>query len=232
MRRVVSIAIVSLALLIALSGPAGAQQSHADSVVRACMASDTATRWRHVQVAWTDTAGKPWSDDSLRQRLLTLASADQSVRDVPNLADSMKDAGFVRRMQAQDAADSAALQAIIAKFGWPGRHLVGPDGASAAWLIVQHVTGMQHQALRLMLAMPPAETSRTDVAMLQDGVLVSDGKPQRFATQLTPDNRFLPIDDIAHLDWRRAEAGLPPIDTYLCMMRGLTGKDVKDPRKP
>lgn len=221
---------VTLVLLLAPAVPVGAQQSHADSVVRACMASDTATRWRHVQVAWTDTAGRPWGDDSLRLRLLALASADQSVRDVPNLADSMKDSGFVRRMRAQDAADSAALEAIIAKVGWPGRRLVGPDGASAAWLIVQHVTGMQHEGLRLMLAMPPAETSRTDVAMLQDRVLVSDGKSQRFATQLTPDNEFLPIDDIAHLDWRRAEAGLPPIDTYLCMMRGLTGKNVKDPR--
>lgn len=221
-----------LAVLLSPSAPAGAQQSHADSVVRTCMAGDTATRWRNVQVAWTDTAGKAWSNDSLRRRLLALASADQAVRDVPNLADSMKDTGFVRRMQAQDAADSAALQGIIATFGWPGRRLVGPDGASAAWLIVQHVTGLQHEALRLMLAMPPAETSRTDVAMLQDRVLVSDGRPQRFATQLTPDNQFLPIEDIAHLDWRRAEAGLPPIDTYLCLMRGLTGKDVKDPRRP
>ncbi len=209
-----------------------AAQSHADSVVQACMAGDSATRWRQVQVAWTDTLGKPWSNDSLRRRLLALASADQSVRDVPNAADSMRDSEFVRRMRAQDARDSAALVAIIDRYGWPGRRLVGPDGASAAWLIAQHIPGLQHEALRLMLAMPPAETSRTDVAMLEDRVLVSDGKPQRFATQLTDANEFPPIADIAHLDWRRAEAGLPPLDVYLCMMRGLTGKAVKDPRRP
>lgn len=222
---------VALALLVTPFVPIAAQ-AHADSVVQACMAGDTATRWRQVQIAWTDTTGKPWSDDSLRRRLLALARADQSVRDVPNAADSLRDSGFVQRMRAQDARDSAALVAIIDRYGWPGRRLVGPDGASAAWLIAQHIAGLQHEVLRLMRAMPPAETSRTDVAMLEDRVLVSDGKPQRFATQLTATNEFPPIEDIAHLDWRRAEAGLPPLEVYLCMMRGLTGKDVRDPRGP
>jgi hypothetical protein len=207
-----------------------AQRSHADSVVSGCVALDTATRWQQVQAVWSSDTTRHWSNDSLRARLLELARADQAVRDVPNIADSMQDAAFTRRMAARDAADSAALRAIIDRHGWPGRSLVGADGASAAWLIAQHVGGLQHEVLRLMQAQPPGEVSPTDLAMLEDRVLVSDGRPQRYATQLTWANEFNPIEDIAHLDARRAEAGLPPLSVYLCMMKGFTGHSVKDPR--
>ena len=221
----------ALAALTVLSRVSGmAQQSHADSVVTACVALDTATAWQRVQAAWTSDTARHWTNDSLRARLLALARADQAVRDVPNISDSMRDAGFTRRMAARDSADSAALRAIMDRYGWPGRGLVGADGASAAWLVAQHVAGLQHEVLRLMRALPPGEVSPTDMALLEDRVLVSDGKPQRYGTQLTWAKEFSPIEDIAHLDERRAAVGLPPLSVYLCMMKGLTGHDVKDPR--
>ncbi len=30
------------------------------------------------------------------------------------------------------------MREIVARVGWPGRRMVGDDGASAAWLLVQH----------------------------------------------------------------------------------------------
>lgn len=30
------------------------------------------------------------------------------------------------------------LDRIVESFGWPGAHLVGPDGAAAAWIVLQH----------------------------------------------------------------------------------------------
>jgi hypothetical protein len=207
-----------------------AQQSHADSVVSACVAADTATRWQQVQAAWNADTTRRWTNDSLRLALLALARADQAVRDVPNISDSMRDTSFTRRMALRDAADSAELRAVMNRFGWPGRSLVGPDGASAAWLVAQHIDGLQHEVLRRMRALPAGEVSPTDLAMLEDRVLVSDDQPQRYGTQLTWANEFRPIDDIAHLDDRRAAVGLPPLSVYLCMMKGFTGHEIRDPR--
>jgi hypothetical protein len=221
---------VLLALALSPAAAAGAQQSHADSVVQACVAVDTATRWQQVQAAWNSDPARRWTNDSLRLVLLALARADQAVRDVPNAADSIRDTGFTRRMALQDAADSGVLQAIMDRYGWPGRTLVGADGASAAWIVAQHIAGLQHEVLRRMRALPAGEVSPTDLAMLEDRVLVGDGRPQRYGTQLTWANEFRPIEDIAHLDERRAAVGLPPLSVYLCMMKGFTGHDVKDPR--
>jgi hypothetical protein len=41
-------------------------------------------------------------------------------------------------LQAVDAANTARMKRIVAERGWPGRSLVGDDGAQAAWLLVQH----------------------------------------------------------------------------------------------
>lgn len=221
---------VLLVLSLLPAVPGAAQQSHADSVVSACIAHDTTTRWHQVQAAWSGDTTRRWTNDSLRARLLALARADQAVRDVPSAADSMRDSGFVRRMAARDSADSAALRSIMDHDGWPGRSQVGADGASAAWLLAQHIGGLQHEVLRRMRALPPGEVSPTDLAMLEDRVLVSDGRPQRYGTQLTWANEFRPIEDIAGLDERRAEAGLPPLSVYLCMIKGFTGHEIKDPR--
>jgi hypothetical protein len=224
---------VRLALLALCLSPHVAravQQSHADSVVQACVSADTATRWQQVQAAWSADTSRRWTNDSLRLALLALARADQAVRDVPNVVDSMRDSAFTRRMAARDAVDSAALRSIMDRYGWPGRGLVGAEGASAAWLLAQHIGGLQPEALRRMRALPAGEVSPTDMAMLEDRVLVSEGRPQRYGTQLTWAGEFRPIEDIAHLDERRAAVGLPPLSVYLCMMKGLTGHDVKDPR--
>jgi len=85
----------------------------------------------------------------------------------------------------------------------------------------------------LMRALPPAEVPPGDFAMLEDRVRVHDGQPQRYGTQLSLDGtgpmRFDPIEDLEHLDARRAEAGLPPLDVYSCMLRAFYGRDVVRP---
>lgn len=221
-----------MVLLAASLAPAvaRARQSHLDSIVTACTAGDTSTRWQQVLQAWQADTSPRWTNDSLRLALLALKRADQELRVVPNLTDSVRDTAFVRRLAARDAADSAALQAIMVRYGWPGRSLVGPDGASAAWQVVQHVFGLQHEALRQMRALPAGEVSPTDLAMLEDRVLVSDSQPQHYGTQLDWEGQFQTIADVSHLDERRAAVGLPPLSVYLCMMRGFYGHDIKDPR--
>jgi hypothetical protein len=223
-----------LLLTAAAPSPLRAQQSHADSVADRCI-GDTTAPWTQVSRRWSSEVGRHWSNDSLRHVLLALRDSDQAVRQSPSLADSMRDSAFVRRMIARDSLDAAALRQIVVRYGWPTKSLVGAEGASAAFLIAQHNASLQPEALRLMGALPAGEVSPSDLAMLEDRVRVSQGKPQRYGTQLAFADSgrrmvFDSIEDVAHLDERRAAAGLPPMTSYLCLMREMYGRDVADPR--
>lgn len=131
------------------------------------------------------------------------------------------ESAFVR-MAAIDSPVQERLRAIIASRGWPGRSLVGDDGAHAAWLIVQHM-GEAHQARLLPLlqaAVRRNEARAADAALLEDRVRTSRGLPQRYGSQLRPSRpgepaRLDPIDKPECVDRRRAAVKLAPIATYL-----------------
>jgi hypothetical protein len=88
-------------------------------------------------------------------------------------------------------------------------------------LIVQHSSTLQERVLTLAKAAPTGEISAEKLAMLEDRVLVHQGKPQRFGTQFTAGSdgvfRFAPVSDPANLDARRSLAGMPPMREYVCL---------------
>jgi hypothetical protein len=185
---------------------------------------DTTGHWYQVARAWSDESQQDWTNDSLRMVLLDMEQEDQSVRrDLT--PERLTDSSFIRQMHVVDSANSARLRAIVARFGWPGRSLVGARGASAAWKIVQHSPEMQEEGERWMLAALPGEVSPTDLAMLIDRRLVKQGQPQRYGTQLSPDAdgtlTLDPIEDPAGLAARRDEVGLPPLADYLRMIERM-----------
>ena len=150
------------------------------------------------------------SDPALRQELLELSEADQAER-----------TGEVSGNN--DAERTDRLKEIIGEYGWPTRRMVGEDGASAAWLIAQHSDQdleFQRQALELMCAAALAgEADVTELAYLVDRVAVNSGEPQVYGTQVGSCEEGLavpePIADEAHVDERRAQAGLDPLEEYL-----------------
>jgi len=110
------------------------------------------------------------------------------------------------------------LKAILEKQGWPGRTLVGADGAHAAWLIVQHADAepqLQQKCLDLMTAAPSGEVENRDIAYLTDRILVGQKKPQKYGTQLGAELKPLPIEDDEGVDARRKAMGLPTLADYL-----------------
>ena len=110
------------------------------------------------------------------------------------------------------------LRRIIEAVGWPGADLVGPDGAEAAWLILQHAIsepGLLRRALPLLAA--AAREGKADpahAAMLEDRIRFFEGRPQRYGTQLDwdADGNLSPgeVEDPQLLAERRAAVGLPP----------------------
>lgn len=76
-------------------------------------------------------------DLTLRSKLLQMRQADLDLR--PELAaDGPLFQGYAERMAELHRRHNARLRAIITDYGWPGRSLVGEDGAAAAWLLLQH----------------------------------------------------------------------------------------------
>jgi hypothetical protein len=104
--------------------------------------------------------------------------------------------------------------------------LVGRDGAEAAFTLVQHADAdhaFQLEMLPLVIqAFAAGGLPAQDYALLQDRVLVGEGKPQIFGTQFRMVGQDLvphPIEDEANVDRRRAEVGLPSLAEYLAIAK-------------
>jgi hypothetical protein len=165
-------------------------------------------------------------DEELRAELLARRDEDQRVRrNLPPLAGTYRDIPpEIREMIRVDQANTAWLTELIARRGWPGRTLVGKDGAHAAWLLAQHADPESQPAFLDLLreAVAAGEASAGDLAYLEDRVRMHAGQPQRYGTQFRRDPQGLrvwDIEDPEHLDQHRASVGLPPFADYEALMR-------------
>ena len=184
-----------------------------------CPPLDTTAVWARVSRAWSDETSPRWANDSLRAVLLGLRDRDQGPR--AEFSARASDPDYARRLLRLDSALSAELEAILDRFGLPTRSMVGATGSDAAMLIVQHSASLQERVLALGKALPAGEISPEKLAMLEDRVLVHQGKPQRFGTQFNLGSdgvfRFAPVADAPGLEARRSAAGMMPMSQYVCM---------------
>jgi hypothetical protein len=158
-------------------------------------------------------------NDALRDELIALADEDQRVR-AELAADGSLYRGYNPAMEAVHLRNSARLEEIIDTHGWPGRALVGEEGSRAAWLILQHAISRPQFQRRGLALLQAAEASGdvplVEVAMLEDRIRVFEGKPQVYGTQFDWDENGmmspLPIDDVEHVNKRRAAIGLNSIE--------------------
>jgi hypothetical protein len=172
---------------------------------------------------------------ALRKELLEMVNRDQAAR-TKAMAD-ISNTVLAYRMGFADGEYTLRLKQIIAKVGWPGKSLVGPDGAGAAWLLVQHADAdpaFQKRCLQLMRkAAVRGEIRKPDLALLTDRVLVAEGRKQRYGTQFVWDSHGVmtmrPTEDEPGLERRRRAMGLPPLDEYKKMLEKMY---IPPPKKP
>ena len=169
------------------------------------------------------------TDAGLRAELLRRMAKDQKARKARDM----------EATREADAENLPWLKQVIAERGWPGSSLAGTDGARAAWLLVQHADqdpAFQRQCLDLMAtAAGQGEASRENLAYLTDRVLLAEGEPQEYGTQMTVrDGQYEPMNlrDPAGVDERRASAGLPPLAEYREHMAQAYGAPPADPQAP
>jgi hypothetical protein len=178
------------------------------------------------------------ADATLRAELVRLGREDQAARDGFGAAAARNDTTYARQLMAGDSARTRRLREIVQARGWPGRALVGEDGARAAWLILQHSPSIEFQRTMLPVLWAAAErgdVSKSDVAMLTDRVLVHDGRPQRYGSSFSMrDGRLVPdpIEDVPGLEARRATVGLPGMREYVRLLGEMYGVPVTWPPSP
>lgn len=172
-----------------------------------------------------DAPAKPKREDALRKELLRIVKEDQDARkDLIEKAPA-SDSQALRKMVAIDRKNTARMKEIVEKHGWPGKSLVGEDGAHAAWLLVQHADkdlAFQKRCLKLLeKAVKDGEASGIDLAYLTDRVLVAEKKKQLYGRQFRQlDGKMepQPIEDEANLDARRKKVGMSSMAEYRKLM--------------
>lgn len=154
----------------------------------------------------------------LSRQLITMAKADKELReDLASEGSLFK--GYHPLMKAVHDQNAEKLSKVVKKYGWPGKSLVGEEGADAAWLILQHAIAhpqLQRECFPLLVEkVNEGEISPVQVAMLEDRIRCFEGRPQRFGTQFDWDENGkmspLPVDDMHHVEVRRKHVGLSPL---------------------
>jgi hypothetical protein len=167
-------------------------------------------------------------NDSLVIQLALIATEDQTYRAQLETVQSkyggdskeMQDLGKI--MVEKDSINLIKVKAIIDKFGWLGPDVIGDDGNSTLFLVIQHsdiVT--QEKYLPIMReAVKNGKAKASSLALLEDRVALRQGKNQIYGSQVVWDMKtneyyVLPLEDPENVDVRRSQVGLPPLAVYL-----------------
>lgn len=125
-------------------------------------------------------------------------------------------------MKERDSINLQIVRKIIDEKGWLGPDIVGYDGNSALFLVIQHADAtVQSKYLPLLReAVEQGNAYASDLALLEDRVAVASGKKQIYGSQIGYDDEseiyFVePIEYPECVDERRAEVGLRPIAEYV-----------------
>ncbi len=172
---------------------------------------------------------------ALQQKLIRMGKEDQKYRlEMQTLLEKMSGPeaqkvtprfkAILKKQDEIDRKNILQLEAIIKKYGWLNRSLVGQEASGAAFLIIQHAAlGYQKKYFPLIKeAAVKNEAKPSDAAMLEDRILTHEGKKQIYGTQLrvnseTSKLELFPIEDEENVDARRASVGMPPMAVYMKM---------------
>jgi hypothetical protein len=154
----------------------------------------------------------PLDTSAIQKQLAAIYDRDQKTR---ARGDSTEFVQYIDSCNQAQAAD------LISKYGWMGRSTIGPVGNYTLFLVIQHAElPMQEKYLpMLQQSVDQGESRTSDLAMLQDRILMRQDKKQIYGSQvvfnqITGDPEFYPIEDEKNVNVRRAKVGLEPLEEY------------------
>ena len=125
------------------------------------------------------------------------------------------------QMVELDRGNTTRLTEILEREGWPDVRVVGEEASKAVFLVLQHADlDTQVKFLPLLREATQAGAMKsTALPMLEDRVCMRQGRDQIYGSQLTRgangEAMLWPIEDVAHVDERRARMGMEPLAEYL-----------------
>ena len=177
------------------------------------------------------SSGQVIFNDTLSRQLETILSDDQKYRE--ELEDAENKEGdespayvsIMKKMCIQDSINEVKVSEILDKYGWLGTDVVGENGNSALWFVIQHSDlHMMTKYLPMMKdALKDKKLQASKMALLEDRMALWQGRKQIYGSQLswnlkTKETFILPLEDPDNVDKRRASAGLLPLAEYLAIM--------------
>jgi hypothetical protein len=163
-------------------------------------------------------------------KYITAASMVKDSFDLTAIKKELK-AIFDRDQKTRTGADSAAfiqyidscnqvqVKSMIARYGWMGKSLIG-NYNQVLFIVIQHADSATQEKYFPMLQQSVAEgeSNASDMALMQDRILMRQGKKQIYGSQVvyskTGDQIFYPIEDERNVNIRRANVGLQPMEEY------------------
>lgn len=121
-----------------------------------------------------------------------------------------------------DSINIVKVKALLDKYGWLGADSIGKRGNYTLFLVIQHGNlATQEKYLPMMReAFKNGKAKGSNLALMEDRVLLGKGKKQIYGSQIGMDNQtqlyyVSPLEDPDNVDKRRAEVGLEPLADYV-----------------
>lgn len=128
----------------------------------------------------------------------------------------------IKKIIVKDSLNLIKIQKILDERGWLGPEVVGNQGSSTLFLVIQHSDlPVQEKYLPMMReAVSKGKAEPSALALLEDRVALRQGKRQIYGSQIARDSEtgeyyISPLKDPENVDKRRAEVGLQPLQDYV-----------------
>ncbi len=145
--------------------------------------------------------------------------------------------GYSSEMNRKDSLNQAIVFGILDKDGWPSN--LSDKANQAIWIVINH-SDLTSREKYIGLVKAKAEEGileKSEYAMLNDRILMEQGKPQIYGTQikmsatvvgedLTMQFYLWPVENPLSLDSLRATVGLTTIDEYLETSSASVGQEI------
>jgi hypothetical protein len=165
-------------------------------------------------------------NEQLKEQILDMVRLDKALRDSVYYASqthgwsSKITLTYVESQKIIDKENRDNFEELVTKHGWPGKSLVGEEAAKGALVLLQHAdSALQEKYLvKVIYAANRKEVPWSEVAYIQDGILMKKGKKQlygtRYEVKFEKDRKYFvlwPIEDEKNVEARRKKIGLRPL---------------------
>lgn len=121
-----------------------------------------------------------------------------------------------------DSINLIKVRHIINNYGWLGEDVIGENGNTALFLVIQHADlKTQKEFLPIMRdAVKNGNAKKQQLALLEDRVALGEGRKQIYGSQIIKSvyngkDTLAPVEDFKNINKRRLEMDLEPIEEYL-----------------